>query len=157
MSYSLSSCAGNVHRGSLLQEEMSSCTPAKLQKRKTAIALHQVKMGSLWILSGSLWTKGNGINWPHCVQYAKGSFLCAGTPKSFAVTSSFFQVWTTKKHLKRQTKDLFTSKLLKLSALKLCHKVELTSPSYPHKFWYKYRKAVENTWPPYRTFAKVHH
>lgn len=90
--------------------------------------------GSPWILSVCLWTKGNGMNWPCRIQYAKGSFFCAGISKSFAATSSFFEVGATKKHLKRQTKDLFSSKLLKLSALKLCHKAELTSPSYPHKF-----------------------
>lgn len=49
MSYSLSSYAGKVRRASLLQEEMSSCTPLKLcqtlQKRKTVTTIHQVKMG----------------------------------------------------------------------------------------------------------------
>lgn len=56
--------------------------------------------GSPWIFSGLLWTKGNGMNWPPFIQYAKGSFLCAGIS---AVTSSCFKIETTKKHLKRQT------------------------------------------------------
>lgn len=49
MSYSLSSYTGNVSRTSLLEEEMSSCTPLKLcqalQKRKTVTTPHQVQMG----------------------------------------------------------------------------------------------------------------
>lgn len=59
--------------------------------------------GSPWILPGPLWTKANGMNWLCCIQYAKGSFLGAGISKSFTVTSSCFEVGTTKKHLKRQT------------------------------------------------------
>lgn len=59
--------------------------------------------GLPWILSGSLWTKGNGMNWPPCIQYAKGNFLCAGISECFAVTRSCFEVRTTKKFLKRET------------------------------------------------------
>lgn len=107
MSYSLSSYAGSVHRASVLQEEMSSCTPLKpcqtLQKRKTVATLHQVKMGLPGSCLDHSGQKVNGMNWPGCIQYAKGSFLSAGIFKSFAITSSCFEVRTTKKHLKRQT------------------------------------------------------
>lgn len=56
--------------------------------------------GSPWIFSGLLWTKGNGMNWPCFIKYAKGRLLSAGVS---AVTSSCFEIGTTKKHLKRQT------------------------------------------------------
>lgn len=57
----------------------------KIKKQPTP-KLHLVRSGKKQAKlrlpePGSLHKKVNGVKWPHCIQYAKGSFLYAGISK----------------------------------------------------------------------------
>lgn len=132
MSYSLSSYGGSGHRASLLQEEMSPCTPLKLcqtpQKRKTVATLHQVKMG----LPGScLDHSGQKVmEWIGLAAFnmQREASSVQVFPRVLQSPQAILKLEPLKSTWKGRLTDLFTLKLLKLRALKMCHKAGLTSP-----------------------------